>query len=53
MNAPAKLAGFAVILLAAFGAAFGLGRAVGPNDADPAPTPTTTTTITTEHGGHS
>lgn len=51
MGAPAKLAGFAVILLLAFGASFGLGRAVGPVGDDPAPaTPVTTTG--TEHGGH-
>lgn len=53
MGAPAKLAGFAVVLLAAFGAAFGVGRSVGPiGEADPAPAPVTTTT-TTDHGGHS
>jgi hypothetical protein len=50
---PAKLAGFAVILLVAFGAAFGIGRAVGPvGDAAPAPTEITTTTMT-GHGVHS
>ncbi len=53
MGTTAKLAGFAVALIAVFGAAYGVGRAVGPIDDDPAPTPvvTTTTTMTT-HGGH-
>ncbi len=51
MGAPAKLAGFAVILVAAFGAAFGLGRAIGPVGDDPAPAVPVTTTQA-EHGGH-
>jgi hypothetical protein len=52
---PAKLAGFAVILIVAFGAAFGIGRAVGPvGDAAPAPAGITTTTTTMSgHGAHS
>jgi hypothetical protein len=51
---PAKLAGFAVLLLATFGAAFGVGRAVGPvgDGADTIVTTTTTTTVPI-HGGHS
>ncbi len=54
MTVPTKLAGFAVILLATFGAAFGVGRAVGPVGDDPAPPPVTTTTTTEpDHGGHS
>ncbi|WP_421121482.1 hypothetical protein ACE2AJ_09090 [Aquihabitans daechungensis] len=55
MSAPAKLAGFAVILLATFGAAFGIGRAVGPvgDDRPSAPATTTTTTTAPGHGGHS
>ena len=52
MNVPTKLAGFAVILLATFGAAFGVGRAVGPVGNDPTPGSTVTTTNPT-HGGHS
>lgn len=32
MNTPARLAAFAVALIVAFGAAFGLGSAVGPTD---------------------
>ena len=54
MGAPAKLAGFAVLLLATFGAAFGIGRAVGPVDGATSPTPsaTTTTTMVPGHGGH-
>jgi hypothetical protein len=51
---PAKLAGFAVLLLASFGAAFGVGRAVGPIGDDPMPAPAaTTTTSVPQHGGHS
>jgi hypothetical protein len=50
---PAKLAGFAVVLLVTFGAAFGVGRAVGPAGDDPAPTPAATTSTTVpDHGGH-
>ncbi len=52
MGVPAKLAGFAVILLATFGAAFGIGRAVGPVGDDPAPAGTTPTTVPMDHGGH-
>jgi hypothetical protein len=53
VGAPAKLAGFAVIALAAFGAAFGVGRAVGPVGDDPAPAPSAATTTTDpDHGGH-
>lgn len=45
MNVPARLAGFAAVLVVVFGAAFGLGAAVGP--IDPAPVDAT------ERGGHS
>ncbi len=49
-----KLAGFAVILLASFGAAFGVGRLVGDPDTTPVPAPVTVVTTTTmDHGGHS
>jgi hypothetical protein len=54
-----KLAGFAVVLVAAFGLAFGVGRAVGPvgDDASPSPSAPPTTavvaTTTSGHGGHS
>jgi hypothetical protein len=39
VNVPTKLASFALVLALAFGAAFGIGRAVGPigGDGDPAP----------------
>jgi hypothetical protein len=49
---PLRIAAFAVGLLAAFGAAFGLGRAVGPLDDQPTPAPasTTTTTHPMDHG---
>jgi hypothetical protein len=53
---PAKLAGFALVLLASFGAAFGIGRAVGSDDDAPAPAPpaaTTTSTTAPHHGDHS
>ena len=57
MGVTAKLAGFAVILIATFGAAFGVGRAIGPvgDDSSPVPVTDTTTTSTTVpgHGGHS
>ncbi|HWJ63771.1 MAG TPA: hypothetical protein VNS19_17485 [Acidimicrobiales bacterium] len=54
MNPAAKLAGFAVVLLASFGAAFGIGRAVGPIGDDPEPPAPAVTTTTTMpgHGGH-
>lgn len=55
VNVPAKLAGFAVVLLATFGAAFGVGRAVGPigDETDPAPMDMGTTTTAPGHdGGH-
>ncbi|HWJ98887.1 MAG TPA: hypothetical protein VNQ33_12060 [Acidimicrobiales bacterium] len=53
----AKLAGFAVILVASFGAAFGAGRLVdGPDDRPARPTATTSTSVvattTTDHGAH-
>ena len=53
MGTAAKLTSFAVALVAVFGAAFGVGRAVGPLDDEPTSPPavTTTTTMTT-HGGH-
>ncbi len=35
-----RLAGFALVLVAAFGAAFGVGRAVGPLDDGRSPTAT-------------
>jgi len=55
MDVFAKLAGFAAILIVTFGAAFGVGRAVGPvgDDDPPAPATATTTTTQPEHGGHS
>lgn len=58
MPVPVKLGGFAVILLAVFGAAFGIGRAVGPVGDEPSPPAVTTTThattpTTAGHGGHS
>ncbi|MGN6694501.1 MAG: hypothetical protein ACTHN0_10005 [Aquihabitans sp.] len=58
MNPITKLAGFALILIASFGAAFGVGRAVGSGDDDPSPRPptaasTTTTTAPMDHGAHS
>ncbi len=44
MKVTASLAAFAVGLLAVFGAAFGIGRAVGPiGDQEPAPGKVTTT----------
>jgi hypothetical protein len=54
VGVPAKLAGFAVLLLATFGAAYGVGRAVGPvGDAPtPAPAAPVTTTMAPDHGGH-
>jgi hypothetical protein len=54
MGVPAKLAGFAVLLLAAFGAAYGVGRAVGPVGDAPTPAPgaPVTTTMAPDHGGH-
>lgn len=53
MGTAAKLTSFAVALVAVFGAAFGVGRAVGPLDDEPTSPPAvaTTTTMTT-HGGH-
>lgn len=42
-----RLAVFAVGLFAAFGAAFGLGRVVGPIGQDPAPAPHEHTTTST------
>lgn len=46
-----RLGAFAVGLLAVFGAAFAVGRAVGPLGDDPAPsTPATTTTQPMDHG---
>ncbi|MCU1371609.1 MAG: hypothetical protein JWO77_2803 [Ilumatobacteraceae bacterium] len=56
MSVSVKLAGFALGLVAVFGASFGLGRAVGPVGGEPAPPPAATTTSTTTapgHGGHS
>lgn len=52
VGVPAKLAGFAVLLVVGFGAAFGVGRAVGTSGDAPAPAATTTTTEPV-HGGHS
>ena len=52
MSTVARLAAFAVALLACFGAAFGVGRAVGPVG-DGAPAPAATTTTLPGHGGHS
>lgn len=46
-----RLGAFAVGLLAAFGAAFAVGRAVGQLDDDPSPSaPATTTTVPMDHG---
>ena len=46
-----RLGAFAVGLIAAFGAAFAVGRAVGPVDDDQAPPgATTTTTHPVDHG---
>lgn len=58
VNPTAKLAGFAVVLIASFGAAFGIGRLVEGPDGRGAPSPTATstsvvTTTTTDHGAHS
>ena len=44
MDAPAKVAAFAVGLVVAFGAAFGVGRAVGPLGEDRPPA------AVTDHG---
>jgi hypothetical protein len=57
VNPVAKLAGFALILIGSFGAAFGVGRVVVPGGGDPAPRPptatsTTTTTAPMDHGAH-
>lgn len=49
MGTVPRLAVFVLGLLAAFGAAFGLGRVVGPVGDEPTPVPVTTTV----HGGHS
>ena len=51
MAVPVRLAVFAVGLVAAFGAAFGIGRAVGPVG-DDQPAPGVTTTVPMEHGEH-
>ena len=51
----AKLAGFAVAVVAAFGVGLGVGAAVGPIDGDTAPTRhdiTTSSTVPSEPGGH-
>lgn len=48
-----RLAGFALLLVATFGLAYGVGRAVGPVDDDPVPhdAPVVTTTHAPEHEG--
>lgn len=60
MSVPAKLAAFAVVLVLSFGAAYGVGAAVGPIEDDPpdgahTPAATTVTTAATmtdaDHGG--
>ena len=57
MSVPVKLAAFAVVLALSFGAAYGVGAAVGPIEDDPsdaAHTPAATTggTMTdADHGG--
>lgn len=49
-----RIGGYALSLVAAFGAAYGVGRAVGPIDVEPAhPTHGTEQTGTQESGGHS
>jgi hypothetical protein len=48
---PVRLAVFDVGLLAAFGAAFGIGRTVGPVG-DDQPAPGVTTTVPVDHGEH-
>lgn len=52
MNAPTKLATFAVGLLLAFGAAFGVGRAVGPIGESDDPAPSAPTEAVDHDGGH-
>jgi len=52
VNVGARLGAFAAIVVVAFGAAFALGAAVGP-DGDENPTSTTSTTVAVDHGGHS
>ena len=54
LNVPAKLAAFAVALVATFALSYGVGSAVGPIGNDPAPTSpvATTTTMAMDHGGH-
>jgi hypothetical protein len=50
MSVSARLATFAVVVVAAFGAAFGLGRAVGPiGEGDPMPVPADAPA--NDHGG--
>ena len=52
----AKLAGFALGVVAAFGVGLGIGAAVGPIADDSPPThhdTTTSTTVPPEHGAHS
>jgi hypothetical protein len=41
-SVPARLGAFVVVVVVAFAAAFGVGRAVGPVGDDPAPSPATT-----------
>ncbi|WP_426574379.1 hypothetical protein [Aquihabitans sp. McL0605] len=53
MAVTVRLAIFSVALLVAFGAAFGLGRAVGPIGGDAStPGPSVTTTMPMDHGSH-
>lgn len=53
MNAGTRLAAFGVGALALFGAAFGVGRAIGPIGAEPAPHGADHPSSTTTHpGGH-
>lgn len=50
MTAPARIGAFVAGLVVAFGAAFGIGAAVGPWDENPAPTHGTSTEV--NHDGH-
>jgi hypothetical protein len=53
MNVPAKLAAFAVGLVACFGIGLGIGAAVGPiDDGAPQPTHTPATTVPTMPMAH-
>lgn len=54
MSVAAKLAGFALVLVVCFVAAYGVGAAVGPLDDAPSTdghTPTTAAPVGADHGG--